>query len=109
MGSFAVIYVKIVDNKKEGIIVNGPVVSDIKETEEEAKLEAKRLVAEARNSTIIPKIYQLNNITDLETTVNESKLYFKSMHENMIEAKEALSRPVHRRKRRKMKAAASED
>ena len=109
MSSFAIIYVKITDNKKEGISLQGPTVSDIKETVAEANDEAKRLVNEARNSTIIPRIYPLESITELETKLQEARNFFKSMHDNMAEAKAALSRPVHRRKRRKMKKANKEE
>lgn len=103
MGSFAIIFVKIVDNKKDGISVQGPTVSDIKETQEEAAEEAKRLINEARNSTVIPRIYPLNSIMELETVMAEARAFFKAMHDNMSEAKAALSRPVFRRKRRKAK------
>lgn len=109
MSSFAVIYVKITDNKKEGISIQGPTVSDIKETVAEANDEAKRLVNEARNSTIIPRIYTMESITELETKLQEARSFFKSMHDNMAEAKAAMSRPVHRRKRRKMKKAAEKE
>jgi hypothetical protein len=100
MGSFAVIYVKIIDNKKDGIVVHGPIVSDIKESEPEASTEAKKLINETRNSTIIPRIYPISSITELETVMNEARSYFKTLYDNMVEAKEALGRPVHRRKRR---------
>jgi hypothetical protein len=105
MGNYAVIYVKVIDNKKDGISIQGPTVSDITETEIEANEEARRLVNEARNSTIIPRIYTLESITELEAKLLEAKSFFQSMHDNMSEAKAALSRPVHRRKRRKMKKA----
>jgi len=109
MGSYAVIYVKVTDNKKDGISIQGPTVSDIKETAAEANDEAKRLVNEARNSKIIPRIYSLESITELETKLQEARSFFKSMLDNMTEAKAALGRPVHRRKRRKMKKASEKD
>ena len=103
MGSFAIIYVKVTDNKKDGISIQGPIVSDIKETQDEATEEAKRLINEARNSTIVPRIYPINSIMELETAMAEARAFFKAMHDNMSEARAALSRPVHRRKRRKAK------
>lgn len=103
MAGFIVVHVKITDDKKDGIVFHGPHTSEIMDTKREAEAEAKRMINDSRTHTIVPRIYPVNNISEIEGILSDASVFFKRMHDNMTEAKEALSRPIHRRRRRKAK------
>lgn len=103
MSGYIIVHVKITDDKKDGIVFHGPNASEIMDTQKEAEAEAKQMINDSRTHTIVPRIYPVNNISDIEQILSEASTFFKRMQDNMVEAKEALSRPIHRRRRRKVK------
>ena len=88
---YALVYAKVTDHKKNGLIMQGPTIFDIKDTNAEADELAKNLMSKAKNCMVICKVYAMNTIFELETTLNDSKTYFKNIHTNMLEAKDILS------------------
>jgi hypothetical protein len=99
--SIAVVFVKITDDKKNGIIFQGPSVSAIKDTRAEAEEEARRIVNESRNCTVIPRLYEIQSTLSVESVLTDARQFFSQMYDNMIDAKKALARPIRRKKRRK--------
>jgi hypothetical protein len=94
---YSLVYVKIVDHKKNGLTMSGPTMYDIKESEEEINAIAAALTAKAKNCMIICKVYKMETIFEMESVLTDSKSYFKNMHSNMLEAKEIL---INNRKRK---------
>lgn len=98
---FVVIYAKITDDKKNGVVLHGPTVGPTRDTLELAEQEARIIINANRNCTIIPRIYELSGLADIGAILNDARPYFNNMYDNMLEAKEAMARPVHRKRRRK--------
>lgn len=107
--SWTVIYAKITDDKKNGVKMDGPSVGPIREKQSEAEAEARRLIEECRNATLIPRLYEISNALEIPVVLNSAKEYYKQLYNNMLESKEALSRPVRRKKRRKLVAKEEEE
>ncbi|MEM3097488.1 MAG: hypothetical protein QXU32_02045 [Nitrososphaerales archaeon] len=97
--SWIVVYAKIVDNRKSGLIMDGPTTSSIIfDKRSDAEAEARRLINESRGATVIPRLYEINNILEISAVIANANEYYKQMYNNMLEAKEVLSRPAQRHK-----------
>ena len=106
---FVVIFVKISDDKKNGVQLQGPTVGPTRDILEQAEGEARAIINSNRNCTVIPRIYEIGNLADIGHVLNDAKAYFGNMYTNMLEAKEAMARPVHRKRRRKVFAQKDEE
>lgn len=101
---FVIIYSKVTDDKKNGVQLAGPTVGPTRDTIKEAENEARLIINANRNCTVIPRIYEIGSIADIGHVLNDAKQYFNNTYSNMLEAKEAMARPVHRKRRRKVMA-----
>lgn len=106
---FVIIYSKITDDKKNGVQLTGPTVGPNRETIEQAEAEARLIINANRNCTVIPRIYEISSLADIGHVLNDAKTYFGNMYGNMLEAKEAMARPVHRKRRRKVAVQNDDD
>lgn len=99
---FVVIYVKITDDKKDGVTLDGPIIGPTRDTFAQAEDESRGLINSNRHCTIIPRIYQIENIMGIGSILYDARGYFDTLYKSMVEAKEAMSRPIHRRRKKKM-------
>lgn len=99
---FVVIYVKVTDDKKDGIDLIGPTLGPTRDTIQEAEDESRGLINQNRHCTIIPRIYEISNIMEVGDILHDAREYFDSLYKNMVEAKDAMSRPIHRRRKKKI-------
>ena len=106
---FVIIYAKITDDKKNGVQLAGPTVGPTRNTIEEADAEARAIINANRNCTVIPRVYQIGSIADIGHVLKDARAYFGNTYANMLEAKEAMARPVHRKRRRKVMAQNEDD
>lgn len=106
---FVIIYAKVTDDKKNGVQLTGPTVGPTRDTIKEAEDEARLIINANRNCTVIPRIYEIGSIADIGHVLNDAKQYFGNTYANMLEAKEAMARPVHRKRRRKVLAQNEDD
>ena len=106
---FVIIYAKITDDKKNGVQLTGPTVGPTRDSIKEAEDEARSIINANRNCTVIPRIYEIGSIADIGHVLNDARSYFGNTYTNMLEAKEAMARPVHRKRRRKVMAQNEED
>lgn len=98
---FIVIYCKITDDKKDGVVITKPIIGPSRKTEQEAAAVAKEIVNANRHYTVVTRIYIMDGLEDLSAILTDARQYFKMLHLNMIESKETMTRPIHRRRRRK--------
>lgn len=89
---YALIYTKVTDHKKNGLVMQQPSIYDIKDSEKEATELARSLSSKTKNYIIICKIYKIETIFEMERVLEESKEYFKNIYTNMLEAKEMLTK-----------------
>lgn len=106
---FVIIYAKVTDDKKNGVQLTGPTVGPTRDTIKEAEEEARLIINANRNCTVIPRIYEIGSIADIGHVLKDAKQYFGNTYANMLEAKEAMARPVHRKRRRKVMAQNEDD
>lgn len=106
---FVVIFTKVTDDKKNGVQIQGPIVGPTRDNIEQAEEEARAIINTNRNCTVIPRIYEIGSLADIGHVLNDAKAYFNNMYSNMLEAKEAMSRPVHRKRRRKVVVAQEDE
>jgi hypothetical protein len=99
---YIIVYVKVIDDKKDGLRLDGPLASEINDSLQEAEDEARKLINGSRNCTLIPRIYEIGTIFEIEAAMNEAKEYFNNMWRSMAEAKETMCRPIRRKRRRKV-------
>jgi hypothetical protein len=99
---FVVIYVKVTDDKKDGITFTGPTLGPTRDTFTQAEDESRALINQNRHCTVITRIYQMSNILEVGSILHDAREYFSTLRQNMIEAKEAMSRPIHRRRKKKI-------
>jgi hypothetical protein len=105
--SYIVVYVKIVDDKKDGLVLDGPHTTEVKDTQREAEEEARKTINDSRNCTIIPRPYFVNSVLNIPSIIEDAREYFENIYTNMREAKEVMCRPVKHKKRRKPKVKKS--
>jgi len=100
MRQFVVMYVRITDDKREGITFGGPWVGATECNTEAAEEEVAKLVRESKGSAVIAKIFELfdGKYDDMR---NKAILYFNRIETEMNESKEMLERPATRRKKKK--------
>lgn len=98
---YVVIYCKVSDDKKNGVVITKPIIGPSRKTELEASMVAKDLINANRHYTVITRIYIMNGLEDLSPILTDARQYFKMLYLNMLESKETMSRPIHRRRRRK--------
>lgn len=99
---FVVIYVKITDDKKDGLTITKPTLGPTRDLFNQAEDESRAIINQNRNCTIIPRIYEIDNILGVGSVLREAREYFDALYKNMSEAKEAMSRPIHRRRKKKI-------
>lgn len=97
---YAIIYVRITDDKTEGIEFSGPWLGATEKTKEAADLTVMKMTAESKGSAIIAKIFELadDNYGYVKQLANR---YFERVQKEMNESKEILDRPIKRRKKKK--------
>lgn len=99
---YVIVYVKVTDDKKDGVVVIGPILGPTRDTFDQAQQEARAIVNQNRHCAVIPRIYEIENILNVGSVLHEAKQYFGSLYQNMVEAKDAMSRPIHRRRKKKI-------
>lgn len=99
---FVVIYAKVTDDKKDGIMITKPILGPTRDTFSQAEDESRAIINQNRHCTVIPRIYEIDNIVGVGGILHESRGYFESLYKNIVEAKEAMSRPIHRRRKKKI-------
>jgi len=98
--SYLIIYMKVTENKKIGITFNGPFYGPIEPTEEEAKIEAQKIVNENKNCTVITKIFNVDkgqSHSDIMNTI--AKSIFDRIKKDIVESRELLDKKRIKRKK----------
>ena len=103
MSKFVVIYAKVTDDKKRGLVFQGPLMGPARDAPELAETEARKLVNDAKNCTVIPRVYSVVNVLNMDGALEDARKYFTTLRNNMLEAKDVMARPAYRRKRKKQK------
>lgn len=89
---YVVMYVRITDDKKKGIILRGPWYNSAHDTHEEAENDVKELINESKNSAVIAKIFEMEGNGYFKVREMARK-YFNRIEREMNESKEMLERP----------------
>tara|TARA_R110000751_G_scaffold50766_7_gene111928 strand:- start:563 stop:865 length:303 start_codon:yes stop_codon:yes gene_type:complete len=98
---YVVAYVKIVDNKRDGIKMQGVYFGGVGDTLEAAEEIAKKCVNEVRGGTVIPKVFPLENKLRVVETMHDAEHKFDQIAESMMQAEEILGKQTNKRRRRK--------
>ena len=94
---FLVMYAKINDLKKKGLIMDGPFFGPECETMKQAHEECRKLVTNNKEHVLI-KIFDLSKISNLEAK-KEALLYFTRIFNDMQIAQELCDAPKRRRRK----------
>ena len=97
-----VLYVKIVDGKKNGLKLEGPFQGPEVKTMPEAHDACIKIVS-ASKDTVLVKVYDLSELT-YEHAMEKAKQSFEYSFGNMEEAAKIMERPIMKRKKKRYKA-----
>ena len=98
---FAIVYARIIDNKKNGLEMEGPFLGPESRTMSEAHTLCEDLVTESKNHTIV-RIYDLDKLSE-QGALEKAKESFDKIYEDMKAASRIIEKPVIKRKRKKKK------
>jgi len=96
---YIVIHVKIIDDKRNGLVMHGPIANEFRSSMQEAEIDARGLIETTKNCTVIPRIYEVATIPNIEKAMSDAQQFFKNLYNNMLEAKAVLSKPIYKRKK----------
>jgi hypothetical protein len=99
LNQYIVVYAKIIDDKREGIRMQGVYFGGIGDTLEDAESIAKKCVNEIRGGTIIPKVFPLNAKLCIVETLYDAERKFEQVAKNMSQAEEILRKQTSRRRK----------
>lgn len=97
-----VLYVKVVDGKKNGLKLEGPFQGPEVETMSEAHDACIKIVS-ASKDTVLVKVYDLSELS-YEFAMEKAKQSFEYSYKNMEEAAKIMERPIMKRKKKRYKA-----
>lgn len=81
---YVITYAKMVDDKQEGIYLQGVYFGGVEETMEEANRIAKHCVNTVKGGTIFPKIFPMDAPNALRDTLKLARTRFEIMESNMV-------------------------
>lgn len=96
---FIIVYARIIDNKKDGLEMEGPFLGAETSTMEEAHQSCSDLVTESKNHTIV-RIYDLSENSE-KSALEKAAESFDKIYSDMQLALRIVDRPVIKRKRKK--------
>ncbi len=98
---YVIVYIKINEDKVDGLVFNGPFYGPIAKSEDAAKEKARELSNETRSGAVISRIYNLPDDVTFSDAMIKARPQFERIKEDMIEAKGILDRPVIKRKKKR--------
>ena len=99
LSQYVVAYAKIIDDKREGIRMQGVYFGGIGDTLEDAEDIAKKCVNEIRGGTIIPKVLPLKAKLCVAEIMYDAERKFDQVAKNMSQAEEIFSKQTGRRRK----------
>jgi len=96
---YVVIYLKVNEDREEGLVFNGPFYGPITHAETDANKAAKDLANQTRSGAVVSKIFSIPDQASFCDAMVQAKPIFDRIVLDMKEAKEIVDRPT--RKRRK--------
>ena len=97
---YVIVYVKIMDDKKEGITFNGPWLGATEETREAAETIVKKMINETRGCALISKIFEVKD-GQYDKVKDTAAKYFERIKQGMNESKKIMERPVTKRRKKR--------
>lgn len=89
---YVVAYAKVVDDKKEGIYVQGIYLGGVGDTKESAQAIARDCVNSGKGGTIIPRLFPSLSGESILTALDKAMAQFNRMESQMLVAEEIYSR-----------------
>ena len=89
---YVVAYAKVVDDKKEGVYVQGIYLGGIGETKESDQQIARECVNTCRGGTIIPKLFPSLSGESIIAALDKARVQFTQMEMQMLQAEEIYTR-----------------
>lgn len=89
---YVVAYAKMVDDKEEGIYLQGVYFGGVEDTQEDANRAAKRCVNTVKGGTIFPKIIPMEHTNGLCSILKLARTRFEVMESNMIMTEDVVGK-----------------
>lgn len=102
---FIIVYARIIDNKKQGLEMEGPFLGPEASSMDDAHSECEVLVTESKNHTIV-RIYDLNVVSE-QGALDKARESFDKIYGDMEIASRLIERPIIKRKKKKPKPKAT--
>ena len=96
---YVVIYMKVNEDREEGLVFNGPFYGPIAKAEMEAQAAAKELANQTRSGAVVSKIFTIPNGESFSDAMIQAKPIFDRIKFDMKEAKEVVDRPPRRKRK----------
>lgn len=96
---YIVIYMKVSEDRGDGLVFNGPFYGPITKEENTAKKAAKKLSNQTKSGAVISKIFSIADCASICEAMAQAKPIFDRIKFDMREAKEIVDRPVKKRKK----------
>ena len=96
---YVVIYMKVNEDREEGLIFNGPFYGPITKAEQAAQLAAKDLANQTRSGDVVSKIFTISDTSPFGDAMIQARPIFNRIKFDMQEAKEVVDRPPRRKRK----------
>ncbi len=98
--TYMVAYAKVIDDKDNGVYMQGIYFGGIAGTPAEAEAVARACVNSVKGGTVIPRIIPMDNNNQILDAVDRAVKRFNTMEVQMVQAEEIIMRTTQRGKRR---------
>jgi hypothetical protein len=98
---FIVIYSRVIDNKKKGLVIEGPFLGPECETMDMAHDECRKIVSPSKD-TILIRVYDLMEHS-YQSAIEHARGHFGTLFESMESAAKICDRPKKRMTKRTVK------
>ena len=98
---YVIVYMKITEDKIDGLVFSGPFYGPIAKSAEGAKTKARELSNKTRSGAVVTRIYDIPDGLTFSAAMEKARPIFSRIKRDMLEAKQIVDRPVVKRKKRK--------